>query len=272
MSILNKPNTLTEAQLRKMVQGKFGLFLDFDGTLSEIVDVPDEAKLYRNNGELLKELSEFFPITILSGRSIESLLKRIKLPNLRFVGNHGMEILKDGEVVLPAVATSYLKNVADAFEALQTEITDKNVFLENKKITISVHYRNVSDPETTKTILTPMVEKIAQDHQLEAFSGRMIFELRPPIEIHKGVAFEQIVRAEKMTAALMIGDDVTDTHAFIAAQKLRLANECDAFSLAVIDDETASEVIETADFTLSGVEGANQFLSSLLMVTKESST
>lgn len=272
MTINHKPNQLKKTALKKMIQENFGLFLDFDGTLSEIVDVPDDAKFYKNNGAILKELSTYFPITIVSGRSVESLLQRIDIPSLQFVGNHGMEILKDGEIVLPSAAKPFLENVANAYQSLKIKISDEKVFLENKKITISVHYRNVADPELTKKELTPIVEKIAKDNELDVFAGRMIFELRPPIEIHKGTAFEELVKSEKMTAAMMIGDDVTDTHAFIAARKLRLANECDAFSLAVIDEETAPEVIEKADYTLEGVEGANQFLSSLLLVARESST
>ena len=272
MTIKNKPNTLTKAQLKKMIQGKIGLFLDFDGTLSEIVDVPDEAKLYENNGDILKELSSFFPITILSGRSVESLLERIEIPTLGYVGNHGMEILIDDEVIFPSLAEPFLQNVGKAFEDLESSIQENKIFLENKKITISVHYRNVSDPERTKTELTPLIEKIASAHGLEMFAGRMIFELRPPVKIDKGTAFKELVRKQTLNAAIMIGDDVTDTHAFIAARDLRLANECDAYSMAVIDDETASIVIKNADFTLAGVQETNQFLSSLLMLARESST
>ena len=269
---MNKNKKITNHQLRKIVQEKFGLFLDFDGTLSAIVNNPDQASLYGNNSDLLKELSEYFPIVILSGRSVESLLDRIKIPTLQYVGNHGMEILKDNKTILPENARAYLTNIENALTTLEKQITDPKVYLENKKITISVHYRNVAEPSKTRDRLAPLVEKIAKENELAVFEGRMIFELRPPIQINKGTIFREMVKNQGLQSAMMIGDDITDTHAFIQARNLQSSNECNSFSLAVVEKETAQEVIDLADFTLSGVTGANQFLSSLLIVARESST
>src|SRR5688500_7384064 len=77
-----------------------GLFLDFDGTLSDIVLVPSDARPHPGVPELLRDLSERFAcLSVISGRSALELVEWLG-PDLEIWGVHGAERSIGGEVRL----------------------------------------------------------------------------------------------------------------------------------------------------------------------------
>ena len=56
------------------------VFFDFDGTLSDIVDDPDSARLVAGAGEALQNLAAHCPVAVLSGRDLADVSKRVGLP------------------------------------------------------------------------------------------------------------------------------------------------------------------------------------------------
>ena len=70
------------------------LFLDYDGTLTPIVQRPQDAVLPTEARELLKDLSKSdrCEMAIISGRALSDIKKLVGLKNITYVGNHGMEI------------------------------------------------------------------------------------------------------------------------------------------------------------------------------------
>ena len=73
---------------------RVSLFLDFDGTLSWLASVPDEARLDEQTRETLDRIARTNRIVpaVISGRAIEDLYARIRLDGLIYAGNHGLEI------------------------------------------------------------------------------------------------------------------------------------------------------------------------------------
>ena len=102
----------------------------------------------------------------------------------------------------------------------------EGMWIEDKKATLSVHYRQTQDPDQVAEAQRPRVKAIAEEHDLKFFEGRRIFEVRPPIEINKGTAFKAVIEEYNLDAAMYIGDDVTDVDALRVAQHLRGSGTC----------------------------------------------
>ena len=71
------------------------LFLDYDGTLAPIAAHPELALCppqVRRHLEELRDLPRVYPV-IISGRSLEDLRARVGIPGIRYVGNHGLEMV-----------------------------------------------------------------------------------------------------------------------------------------------------------------------------------
>src|ERR1700722_14747839 len=78
--------------------GRVLLFLDFDGTLSPIVEAPDQAVMPAETRTLLQRLSHtsWCSVIIVSGRALADVRERVGLANLTYAGNHGLEICGAG--------------------------------------------------------------------------------------------------------------------------------------------------------------------------------
>jgi len=251
---------------------RFGLVTDVDGTISPIVDVPDEARVTTRNLELLADLGACLTLTaVISGRSAEDVHGRVGLPGLVYVGNHGMESWQDGKVSVSPKAAAYRENLSAAVPEIKRVLV-KGMRFEDKGATLSVHYRQTSDPEGAANELTPVMQSIAKQHGLHLTQGRMVFEFRPPVEIDKGTAFEELVKTRRLDSAFYLGDDTTDVAAFLAARRLRETGECLAYGLGVDSRGTPLPVLTEADFLLQEVAGVESFLDWLLKACMASST
>ena len=99
-----------------------------------------------------------------------------------------------------------------------------------------------------------------------------MFEFRPPVEIDKGTAFEELVKTHRLDAALYLGDDTTDVTVFVAAQRLREAGECLTYGLGVESQGTPQAVLTEADYLVQEVAGVESFLDWLSRACTASST
>ena len=249
-------NNLLEA----IEKPRLGLITDVDGTISPIVDVPDEARITSRNLELLAELEAQLPlVAVVSGRSAEDVSQRVGLPGLVYIGNHGMERWQDGEVIISSAAAAYQGNLSRAMPEIR-QILARGMRFEDKGATLSVHYRQTGDPEKVSTELAPTLQNIAERHGLRLTQGRMVFEFRPPVDIDKGTAFEELAKSHQLDAAFYLGDDTTDVAAFLAARRLRESGECLAYGLGVESQGTPPVVLAEADYLVQEVAGVESFL------------
>ena len=258
--------------LQAVDKPRFGLITDGDGTISPIVDVPDEARVTPRNLELLADLQKQLTVTaVLSGRSAEDVYQRVGLPGLVYVGNHGMEVWQNGEVIVSPTAAAYRVNLSTAIPEIK-KILIEGMGFEDKGATLSVHYRQTSDPKKVAEKLTSSMEGIAEKHGLHLTQGRKVFEFRPPVEIDKGTAFEELIKSHQLEAAFYLGDDTTDVAVFVTARRLRETGRCLAYGLGVESQGTPQVVLTKADYLVQEVAGIESFLDWLSKARMESST
>lgn len=246
--------------LKAVGEPRLGLVTDVDGTLSPIVDVPDEARVTPRNLELLAVLQKQLTLTaVISGRAAEDVYQRIRLPGLVYIGNHGMEQWQDGKLLVSPASAAYRDNLSAAMLEIKRVLIDGMRF-EDKGATLSVHYRQTRDPEQVASKVAPALHSIAEKHGLHLTQGRMVFEFRPPVDIDKGTAFEELVKAHKLEAGFYLGDDTTDVAVFLTARRLRESGQCLAYGLGVESQGTPDAVLAEADYIVQEVPGVESFL------------
>jgi len=251
---------------------RFGLFSDLDGTLAPIAPTPEAAHISPRNRLLLAELATALPlVALISGRRAASLQKRVDLPGILYIGNHGLERWADGRVeVLPEV-----KPFLPALQKVRMELENliiPGTHVEDKEATLSFHYRQAVNPQAFADKNGSRIAEIVAQHGLELFTGKMVFEVRAPIGIDKGRAFRKLVGEKKIEAALFLGDDISDLNALKTAQQLRSEGLCNAWGIGVQSEDAPEALAATADFLALGVEDVEALLDWLLIARKASST
>jgi trehalose 6-phosphate phosphatase len=257
-------------------QARIGLVTDVDGTISPIVDQPDAARVTERSRELLAALANRLALAaVISGRAAGDVRDRVGLAQVVYVGNHGMERWADGRTDSPPEVQVHRPALEAVRDALEADLLP-GMHVEDKIATLSLHYRQAADPDAAYARFKAIVPEVAAEHGLRAFEGRMIFEVRPPVDVNKGTAFGALVREYQLGAALYIGDDTTDVDAMATARRLREEGKCLAYGIGVRADETPAAVLETADYVVDGVAGVESFLaavlSSVLKASSASST
>jgi trehalose-phosphatase len=203
------------------------LFLDYDGTLTPIVDHPDRALLSSETKNVLASLVRISGIrlAVVSGRALADIKKRIRVRNMVYVGNHGLEIEGPHFKYTPPLPESYSRHLALLRIKLQRMLkTFPEAELENKRLSLSLHYRRL-DPVRVKILLHEarrLVEPCRFAGQVRIHKGKMVLEIRPPGSWNKGKAVEWLLDwwswmpEGPACIPVFIGDDVTDEDAFEA--------------------------------------------------------
>lgn len=251
---------------------RLGLITDVDGTISPIVDRPDDAYVTARNIELLTALCEILPlVAAVSGRSAGDIHGRVGVPQMEYIGNHGLERWQDGEAVIMPTVAEFRPDIEAAKAAVEQQAPE-GVWVEDKQATLSIHYRQAVKAESFADAFRPTMEKIAAEHGVRLFEGRMIFELRPPVEANKGTALQTLIDEYELEAAVFLGDDVTDVDAMHVGAALREAGRCYVLSVGVSADETPLAVTEAADMFAESISGVESFLEWMLRARRESVT
>lgn len=249
-----------------------GLITDVDGTISPIAPTPDAAFVTPRSRDALRRLSDHLAlVAVISGRAVDDVRERVGLPELTYIGNHGLERWHAGSIEVLPEAAAYRPALEQVIAAVQP-LLRPGMLLEDKRVTLSIHYRLADDPDATAVELAPAVERITRENGLAFVPGRMIFEVRPPLKIDKGSAFERLIRDHALDAALYIGDDTTDADALKMARTLRASSEIYSLGVGVESDETPLEVADNADWLVSGVSGVELFLEAILSAASASSS
>lgn len=240
------------------------IFTDIDGTLAPIVPTPDAAEVPKELKDLLRRLSgEYLVVAGISGRGTQVARDLVGIEDMLYFGNHGFEILRDGEVEVVPEAEPYENAVKELERRAKEELAPLGAFVEEKGITASVHYRNVSKEvgERCKKFVQEEGERLG----LRVTVGRGIVEARPPIRADKGTAVRHLVDDYGPERALFIGDDTTDLDAFRALEALRDEGKLsEIVRIGVESDEGPPEITAEADLVVDGVEGVGEVLQALL--------
>ncbi|MFT5169815.1 MAG: trehalose-phosphatase [Lysobacterales bacterium] len=207
-------------EIKELVKGKEPIFfLDYDGTLTPIVDTPDLAILSSEMKTVVEKLSHKYKVSIVSGRATDDVHQKVDIKNLFYAGSHGFEIIDPTNNVTINKEAKEVRNVIkQAYEELSQCLEDVDgALVEDVKYTISAHYRLVADNDLSK--VKEAVEAITKKYPLLCITyGKKVFEIRPRIDWDKGKAVDFILSTLMFDAqkqvAIYIGDDTTDEDAF----------------------------------------------------------
>ncbi|MCM8792694.1 MAG: trehalose-phosphatase [Candidatus Omnitrophica bacterium] len=198
------------------------LFLDYDGTLTNIAKTPQEAVLSKKVKSILKSLVSGlnYKIVIISGRSLNDIIKIIGLKGIIYVGNHGLQIKGPGIRFLVHISQGYRRLLKVIKKKLNDELSlYKGVLIENKDFILSLHYRLVNKKyiKKIKNIFYSITKKYLLRHKIKLKEGKMVLEIRPSLNWNKGKAVLWLLSKkfkEKGIFPIYIGDDKTDEDAF----------------------------------------------------------
>lgn len=237
-----------------------GIFLDFDGTISEIAPLPAGARLHPHAAELLPRLAADYPLCILSGRRAAEVASLVGLARIHYVGVHGMEWMEEEPRIDPEILP-HLPALEQARSELRSALPElPGVSLENKMLSISLHYRE--SPAMEEDALR-LAEGIALRLGLKTRRGRRTVEVRPPVDIDKGTVLMRLARGWKLRRALYAGDDLTDVDAFRGLRRLMREGGFEGVAIAVLSPETPVELEAVADHAVEGPPGLLELLSRL---------
>ena len=209
-------------KIGEIVQGKTPvIFLDFDGTLTPIVKHPEDAYLSDEMQEIIKACAARLKVAVVSGRDMDDLKKRVMLDNVIYAGSHGFRISGPGGLYREHEKTAEILPLLDDTEQKLEQLFSgrfKGVKIERKRYAIAVHFRNAAK-EDIPGIREKVFEFVDNTAGLKTGEGKMIIELKPDIEWHKGKAVKWILEKLGMDdrssyLPVYIGDDVTDEDAY----------------------------------------------------------
>lgn len=196
------------------------LFLDYDGTLTEIVSRPEEALLSDETRAALRDAAATFALVgVVSGRDRSQVEALVGLPELAYVGSHGCDIAGPGGPGLRhEVGHEHLPALDRAEADLRRRLgAIPGAEVERKRFTIAVHFRRVA-PEAVASVERDVDEVSRAVHGLRKAHGKKVFELQPDVRWDKGRAVLWLLEQLRLDDALPIhlGDDLTDESAFAA--------------------------------------------------------
>jgi trehalose 6-phosphate phosphatase len=245
-----------------------GLITDIDGTISPIAPTPAEAVVADEARAALARLAgRLDTVAIVSGRAAVDGAAMVGLPELLYIGNHGMEWRRGEETWAHPGAAAAAQAIGAALAEIEAALAETPLaavtIFENKRLTGTVHYRLAADADAARAALTPLVAATAARHGLKMTEGRAILELRPDIVVNKGTAIADLMRERGLRGAVFLGDDLTDVDGFRTLRALRERGEAATYCVGVAGPETPAAVLAAVDGVVRGVDGCAALLTAV---------
>ena len=236
------------------------LVLDFDGVLAPIIQNPEASAMPAESAANLGRLAAVLgTVAVISGRPASFLADRVQVPGVRLLGSYGMEQVTDGRLALAPDARPWLSAVAEARRALAAELgSQPGVRIEEKPASVAAHWRQAPDHARAADLVRQAAHRAAAQTGLRLEPGKLVFELRPPIDVDKGSAVAALIAAARPTAVAYAGDDLGDIPA------LRVVREAGGYALVVDHGaETDPRLLAVADEVYPGTPGFADWLARL---------
>lgn len=236
------------------------LFIDYDGTLSEIVSDPRQAVLKQSLKDVLHRCSPSIKIAVISGRDRVDVQERVGLDGIFYVGSHGLDMCGPGcfyyQVEEAQKFSSELQDATMAATLIFEKV--KGVHLERKSFSTAIHYRMVPDTEED-SIRDKIFTLIRKYPHLKAKAGKKVIEIFPDINWGKGEAVKKLSEILNIDPAhsipIYLGDDLTDEDAFKELRHKGIGIKIDE------DGETSTE----ARYFLKNPGEVEKFLNLILL-------
>ena len=245
--------------------------LDFDGTLSPIVDDPESAVIHPDAPRVLCDLATLVrAVVVVTGRPARQVVRlghleevADRLPagtELAVMGQYGNERWDSAsrEFTSPEPPPG-LEALREELPALLAEADAAEAHVEEKGLAVAVHTRRLPDAQEAFTRLERVLDAAAARHDLLLQPGRLVLEVRAP-GMHKGLAVRAAVEEHDAGGVLFVGDDLGDLEAFEAARELA---EGGLPTLLVCSGSEEQEVlVEISDIVVPGPDGVMALLAS----------
>ena len=166
------------------------ILLDVDGTLAPIVPRPEDARVPpETQAELRRLHARYGLVACVSGRAGDDARRVVGVPELVYVGNHGLELAPEAPV-WAARLRQFLPRVDWPR-------------IEDKGLSASLHYRDATDEEGAQAALA----EVAAEARREGFTtrwGRKVLEVLPPLAADKGTAIRRLLEERRLDRAMRI--------------------------------------------------------------------
>ena len=240
------------------------VFLDYDGTLTPIVDRPEDAIISDSMQKAVSGLAGRCTVCVVSGRDRQVVQELMGLDNLIVAGSHGFDIWSPDEGKIEIEGGEDFEGMIEDVKARVNEELGgvEGASVEPKKASVAVHYRLASEEGQRKIKAT--VDAILADspEELKMTPGKMVYEIQPKIDWDKGKAVLHLLKTldldHDQVEPLYLGDDHTDEHAFEALEGRGIG----IFVGDAEDPESAGRST-AADYILHTVDEVESFLDGL---------
>jgi trehalose 6-phosphate phosphatase len=177
---------------------------DFDGTLSPIVEHPDQAGMRVHTRNLLRRLAPLYPCIVVSGRARADVLDKLSGVNVsQVIGNHGAET---GTTIEPR------QQIDQWLAALKLELgAVLGVWVEDKGISLAIHYRQSVQKADARRRILAGTRNFRHAH---VFGGKQVVNVTPDGAPNKGDALAAERDRLGCNWVLYVGDDDNDEDAF----------------------------------------------------------
>lgn len=247
--------------------------LDFDGTLSPIVDDPEQAHIHPDASAVLVDLAaQVAAVAVITGRPARQALALGGLDevgnaigeagnDLYLFGQYGNERWSstDRRVISPRPPQGLATFLRDLPRALRAAGAGE-AFIEDKGLAVAVHTRRLPDADGAFERLLPVLRELAGRHDLVVEPGRNVVEIRSH-GMHKGLVVERLARDLDVGGFLFAGDDLGDLEAFEAVRELDRQGLPTLLVCSASDEESA--LVPLADVVVKGPEGVLDLLRQL---------
>jgi alpha,alpha-trehalase len=197
------------------------IFLDYDGTLTPIVDDPKEATLPEKTRQVIRRLAKYYSVAVISGRDLGDVQTMVDIDNIAYAGSHGFDIAgPGGKYRNEEMGQPFLSVIGRAEQELREVASDiPGARIEHKRFAVTLHYRQVRSADINR--LKRRFDRVSAHYpELRKSGGKKVIELRPNIDWDKGKALLYLLKAlytdSSKVVPLYIGDDITDEDAFRA--------------------------------------------------------
>ena len=206
----------------RLVQaGRLWLFLDYDGTLADFAETPDQIEVHPEVVGLLTRLVQLpgVKVSVISGSRLDHLRKLVPVPGVLLAGTYGIECQSfEGEDIQRLEFESFRPVLEKLKPRLEILIAGKEGFyLEDKGWSLALHARYAEDEESDK-VLQSAQQILRQENTNESFlllGGHRFLEICPAAG-NKGATVKYLLARYPWPGAQLayLGDDDKDEDAF----------------------------------------------------------
>lgn len=240
------------------------VFLDYDGTLTPIVDRPEDAVCSESMRDAVRGLASRCTVCVVSGRDRRVVQRLMGVDDLVVAGSHGFDIWSpEGGAIEREEGVGFEELLRQVAGRLRDEVGSlEGALIEPKRSSVALHYRLVGDAD--RPAIDSVVEAVLGEHpdQLRVTPGKMVYEIQPKLDWDKGRAVIYLLETLGLDGddvlPLYLGDDITDEDAFEA-----LATRGIGIFVGDADDPEVAGRSTAADYVLASPQEVERFLGGL---------